>query len=508
MSERGERAIQFIEMLRHSTGEWAGKPLLLEDWQKQFIQRLFGTLDKDGLRQFREAFLFVPRKNGKSQIVAAVALYMLVADGEHGAQIYSAASSHQQASLVFQEASRMVRQNKTLSKLLRIVPSQKCIVYEKTNSVYKAISADSGNKSGLNASCVIYDELHEAKNRDLYDVLKTSMGARRQPLFISITTAGDDLGSFCYEQYQYAKGVGEGRIKDPHFLPVIFEAEKTDDPGAESTWRKANPNYGVSIKADYLKERAERAKNFASELNSFLRYHLNVWVDTATQFLPTAKWLACGQHKTDIGTLEGRECWGGLDLSTRIDLTAFVLVFPVEDKRVAVVPHFWLPRETAVKNSKGDGIDYLKMASRGFITLQDGNCIDQDEVFSDIEQIVKPYKLRDIGLDRYKADYLTQQFQKRNLSVTPYGQGFISMDLPIKELEGLVHSERLVHWNNPVMDYCARNAKVQVDPAGNYKLTKAKDQKRIDGMVAMGMALGRMLTAQPPEEAYDGLLVI
>ena len=485
---RGDRAIRFIQNLKHVKSIWAGQKLLLEQWQRDFVGKLFGTLNPEGLRQYRNAFVFIPRKNSKSTLAAAIAIYCLVSDGEQGAEIYSAANDREQASVVFDIAASMVRADKYLSSLCRILDSQKKIIYKKTNSIYKALSAESGTKHGLNPSVVIYDELHEAKNSELFDALKSGMGARQQPLFITLTTAGYDRLSLCYQMYSYACRVRDGVIKDDTFLPIIYEAPKGSDWQSEDTWRAANPNYGVSVLPSFVAQAAELAKEMPSRLYAFQRLQLNIWTEASVRWLPQAQWDAGAVAPLTLDDLQGKECWAALDLSATTDITALVLIFP-HDGGWLVRPYFWLPAETAKRREREAGIPYRAWADAGHIELTEGNAVDYDRVRQRIGELATQYNIRQIGIDRWNATQITNQLTGDGFDVVPVGQGFASMSAPSKELEKLVWQGKLWHWGNPVLAWMASNAVADIDAAGNVKPSKAKSSEKIDGISALVTAL-------------------
>ena len=504
--EKADAAIKFISALKFTKGEWAGRPFILQPWQKKFIRKLFGYVNKDGTRRYRTAYLEIPRKNGKSELAAAIALYLLFADGEPGAEIYSAAADREQASLVFNAAATMVRKSKSLSKISRIINSQKRIVFYKKNSFYRAISSEAYSKHGFNTHAVVYDELHVAPNRDLWDTLQTSMGARRQPLMLAITTAGYDRNSICWEVHEYARQVRDGVIKDPSFLPVIYSADPEDDWTDEKVWAKANPNLGVTIKLDFLRQECQRAKEIPAYQNTFRRLYLNQWTQQDTRWIDMEAWRECG-GKVDYEELANLRCWAGVDLSTTTDISSCALVFePDSDGVVHVLSYNWVPRENIAARVRRDRVPYDLWAQQGHITATEGNVIDYDYIRIAITDEIKRRfpLLQVVGYDPWNATKWAIDLESEGVPVMEVRQGFKTMSPACKELERLIIGRKLRHNNNPVLTWAMDNLVVAQDPAGNIKPAKDKSTERIDPAVAVIIAISTMLQSEAPEEsAYE-----
>jgi phage terminase large subunit-like protein len=493
-------AIRFFEEnLTHSKGELGGKAFVLEQWQKDYVGKLFGTMSGE-VRQYRTSLLAIPRKNGKSTLCAGIALKLMF-DGEPGAEIYSCAADRDQARLVFEMAKVCVENSPKLRSRLRVFRNS--IVREDTHSTYKALSAEAFTKHGLNAHGIIFDELHAQPDRELWDVMTTSTGARRQPLCVAITTAGFDRKSICWELWRYALAVRDGAIKDPTFLPAIYAADGADDWTAEDTWRKANPNLGVSVKLDDLRVRCKRAQDMPTEENTFKRLHLNMWTEQDTRFLQMAHW-AQGDKPCPV-MLDGRECFAGLDLATTYDTTCFCLLFPLEDGTFWVEPHFWIPEENMRDRVKRDRVPYDVWAKAGKLHLTPGNVTDFDQVRADIVALSKKYNIRQVAIDRWNAHQITTQLQGEGINVLGFGQGYGSMSSPTAALEAAVVGGKLLHGGHPVLAWQASNVAVQSDHQGNKKPSKAKSTERIDGIVALIMALGihATSTAPAPAQSWD-----
>jgi phage terminase large subunit-like protein len=491
------RAVRrFFGLLKHTKGQFAGKPFLLEAWQEKILVELLATVNGDGLRQYRQAFWAIARKNGKTTLAAGVGLYLLVADGEAAPEVYSAASSRDQAKLVFDQAKAFVEASPVLSRELTVYRN----LIASRDGFYRPISADVRRQHGFNASGIVYDELHTALDRELYDVLQTSTGARAQPLMLSISTAGNDRESVCYEVWEYARQVNAGIIDDARFHGFLAAAEPEDDWQDEATWAKANPNLGVSISMEYLQEACKRAMNEPAFLNSFLQLHLNQWVQGSERWLKAGAWDAC---KVIDGSwkMNAAEAFGGLDLASQHDLAAFVLVFPIDGKYY-VKPWFWIPKETMLEKERKDKVSYAAWERGGFLTVTPGNVIDHDVIVKDILALAQVYKIVDIAFDRWGAEGVRSKLTDAGLSLFPMGQGFASMAMPTSELSRLISTGEIVHDGHPVMRWNMDNVVVEVDAAGNMKPAKDKARQKIDGAVALIMALDRAMRHKPTESVY------
>ena len=503
-----KKAVGFIEtFITHTKGELSGQPFLLEDWQKKIVSDLFGWKNKKtDLRKYRTAYIQIGRKNGKSTLASALALYMLFADDERGSEIYSAAGDRQQAGIVHEIAKGMIVGNPELSNRAKVYRNS--IINESKGNYYQAISSDSKTKHGFNANCIIFDELHTQPNRDLWDTLTTSVGSRRQPLTIAITTAGYDRNSICHEIYKYAQQVDNQSVKDETFYSCIYEAEMDDDITDEEVWKKANPNYGVSLKKNYMEIESQRAVDVPSYQNTFKRLMLNIWTDSVSVWIPNNEWMECHQE-FDYSTLDGKECWGGLDLASTRDISAFVLLFKVDEKYI-VLPHLFIPEENAKKRSERDGVDYVTWKNQGHIIATDGDVADYNFIKEKINELSKKYRIQSIAYDRWNASQLVIDLQNDGANMDPFGQGFVSMSAPTKELEKLIIGKQIIHDDNPCMNWMLSNVAIQEDPAGNIKIAKNKSKEKVDGLVALVMALGEMMTEESTDSVYDerGLLIL
>jgi phage terminase large subunit-like protein len=501
--DKGERAVGFINRLRHTKGEWAGKRFGLRDWQEKVVRDIFGMLDDDGNRVVRTAYVEIPRKNGKSEIAAAIALYLLFRDGEYGAEIYCSAADRDQASLVFNVAAQMVRMEPQLFAACKIIDSQKRIVRHDKGSFLKAISAESRTKFGFNAHGIIFDELHVQPNRELWDTLTTSTGARTQPLTFAITTAGYDRNSICWELHDYARKVRDGIVDDPTFYPLLYSAPEEADWTDEEVWAECNPALGDFRDLGEMRTLCARAKETPALENTFRRLYLNQWTKQETRYIPMDKWDACASD-TDLEDLGGKECYGGLDLASTTDIAAFVLVFP-QGEDYHVLPHFWIPEENMAERVRRDRVDYDFWVNKGLVTATPGNVIDYKWIFQTIDEAAQRYDILEIAFDRWGATKIVQELMERGMNVVQFGQGYKSMSPPTKELLNLVLQGRLRHSGNPVLRWMADNLVVDQDPAGNFKPNKQKSTEKIDGMVATIMALDRAirLEGKQPTSKYE-----
>ena len=509
---RGSHVIKFFEnFLRHSKGRFAGKPFTLLDWQREMLEELFGwTRIEDGTRRYRMAYISTAKKSGKSTILAGIGLYLLAADRAPGAEIYGAASDREQASLVFKEAANMVRASPFLSQRLQVVDSRRTIAYLASSSFYRVLPADAFRAEGLNIHGLLFDELHAQRTRDLFDSLRYGGAARSQPLLCSITTAGYDKNSICYEQYSYAKRVLEDWTYDPTFFPLIYEAGEDDDWTAEETWPKANPSWSVTINpSDFAADCSEAQKSSTKEF-SFKRYRLNMWTQADTRWLKSEAWESCSHQPP--GPLDGRECWCGLDLATTYDTSAFVALFPAEDGTFDVLCRFWIPGDNAHEREKRDRVPYIAWANdpETGLKMTDGNVTDYDVIRRDINDFAQKYNVRQLAIDRWNATQLAINLNQDGHDVVGYSQGIGSMSAPSKLLENLVVSGKIRHGGNKVLTWMAGNASVKVDANGNFRPVKPKAGRpeRIDGIVSLIMALGIHSAQKPPEETPDPEILI
>lgn len=506
-------AVAFIQALSHTKGTWAGKPFELIDWQEQIIRDVFGTLKPNGYRQFNTAYVEIPKKMGKSELAAAVALLLTCGDNEERAEVYGCAADRNQASIVFNVAADMVRMCPALAKRVKILDSTKRLIYQPTGSIYQVLSADVSNKHGFNTHGVVFDELHTQPNRKLYDVMTKGSGdARMQPLYFLITTAGDNQNSICWEVHQKALDILNGRKHDPTFYPVIYGAAQEDDWTDPKVWKKANPSLGITVTMDKVKAAFESARQNPAEENSFRQLRLNQWVKQAVRWMPMDKWDACA-FAVDPEELKGRVCYGGLDLSSSTDITAFVLVFPPldEDDIYSILPFFWIPEDNIDLRVRRDHVNYDIWKKQGFLKTTEGNVVHYGFIETFIEELSTKYNIREIAFDRWGAVQMTQNLEGLGFTVVPFGQGFKDMSPPTKELMKLTLEQKIAHGGHPVLRWMMDNIYIRTDPAGNIKPDKEKSTEKIDGAVATIMALDRAIRNKGSSGSiYDerGILVL
>lgn len=513
-------AIDFFRFLRHSKGEWAGQTVELEPWQQFVIALVFGWMAQDDqgswLRRFRTTFLEVARKNGKSTIAAGVGLYLFDADGEPGAEVYTAATKRDQARITHSEATRMVKASPLLRRRIRTFKDNLNIL--NTAAKFEPLGSDTDSMDGLNVHGAIVDELHAHKNRETWDLLDTATGSRRQALMFGITTAGVDRQSLCWDMHEYTEKILVGLVQDDSFFGLIYTLdpkvvdadgaviEAGDDWEDERCWVKANPNLGVSKKIEDMRRKALQAREMPTMLNSFLQRELNVWTQATVRWVNAPKWLACNQP-VDADGLLGRTCYGGLDLSSTTDVTAFVLVFSpqVPTDPYQVICRFWIPEETMKLRTKRDRMQYQTWVRQGYMVTTPGDAVDHEFVLAEIEELRQRYDIQEIAFDRWGAAHVQTKLQDMGGEdwLVQFGQGFASMSAPMNELERLILSGRLAHGGNPVLTWMAGNLVATMDSAGNKKPDKAKSTEKIDGMVALIMALDRATRHQPKESVYE-----
>jgi phage terminase large subunit-like protein len=519
-----DEPVAFINRLTHTKGKFAGQPFNLRPWQRRIITQLFKKRP-DGRRQYRTCLLMLPRKNGKTELAAGIALYGLAADGEAGAEVYSAAADRDQAGLVFGVAAQMVRNDAALDEACYVIESQKRIVHPSTGSVYRAIAAEAHSKHGFNASMVIYDELHAAPDRRLYDVLSTSMGAREQPLLLVISTAGFDRHSILWELYQHAKKVQERPALDPTFLPILYEAPEGADWTKRRVWRKANPALGDFRSLEEMQTLAARAKAIPAQENTFRRLYLNQWTEQAARWIQMPAWDAC-LKPVARQALAKRRCYVGMDLSTTTDLTALVAVFP-DDIPVAgfadpvagpqldrgggfdVLPQFFVPEERIRERSRRDHVPYDEWARQGVLTSTPGAVVDYDALRQTLRQWAAEFSLQMIAFDPWNATDLVSRLQQQDgFPCVSMRQGFASLSAPTKSLEQAILGRRLRHDGHPVLRWNVSNVAVETDAAGNLRPNKDRSTEKIDGVVALIMAVDLMNRLAPASAPTYEMVVV
>lgn len=510
--KKADRAVTFIENLCHTKGKWAGTPFWLLPWQEQLIRDIFGIVKPDGNRQFRTAFVEICKKVGKSELAAAVALYLLYADNEPSAEVYGAAADRQQASIVFDVAKQMIEMSPALMKRSKLMGATKRIVNYSNAGYYQVLSAEVGGKHGFSVSGLVFDEIHTQPNRQLYDVLtKGSSDARQNPLHFIITTAGNDRHSIAYELHTKAVDILEGRRVDPTFYPVVYGLKDDEDWEDEENWYKVNPSLGYTVDIERLRDAYREAKQNPADEVTFKWLRCNMWVSSTVAWIPDAIYMR-GNESIEAASLEGRDCYAGLDLSSTGDITALVLIFPPRDEneKYVLLPYFWIPEETIPRRVKANSVPYDIWEKQGYIMSTEGNVIHYDFIEKFIIYLSEKYHILEIAVDRWNATQMIQNLEGEGFTIVPFGQGFSSMSAPTKEFYRLLMDGRIIHGGNPVLRWMAGNVVIDTDPAGNIKVTKAKSKEKIDGIVAAIMALDRCIRQEGQSgSVYDerGLLV-
>lgn len=529
---KADRAINFIKSLKHTKGKWRGVNFTLQPWQIQAISDVFGTVRENGFRQYNTAYLEIAKKQGKSELGAAIALQGLCADDEWAAEVYGCAADRQQASIIFDVAVDMVDQNPALKKRIKPILSQKRLVYMPTKSFYQVLSAEAYSKHGLNVSRVIFDELHAQPNRELYDVMTDGSGdARTQPLYFVITTAGNDPDrqSIGWEVHQLAIDILTGNKTDPTFYAMIYGLDKDNKriwKGREyepikaniedekewrklwsdkETWGKVNPSIGHTVAWDKVEDQFIRAEGNMAKEKNFRWLRLNSW-----EKLKTSKWLGLdfwdiNKDSIDIDRLRGRPCYGGLDLSTKIDLTAFVLLFPPDEinKKWVVVPRFWLPADTLQERVEKDKVPYDIWEQQGYLKVTPGNVIDYKFIEHEILELASQYQIQEIGYDPWNAMQTAITLEESGLRMVEVRQGFKTMSPAMKEIEQLTLGKKIIHNNHPVLRWNVGNVEVKQDENENIRPVKDKSAERIDGLVAMINAMARAMLEHDSTSVYE-----
>lgn len=540
-TEEADLAVEFIEnFCCHVKGEWAGTPLLLEPWEKDIVRTTFGWKRKaDGTRRYRLVFIEIPRKNGKSLLGAAFSLLLLFADGEKGAEVYSAAADREQAALIFDVAKQMVQQSQDLSQRCDVF--RRSLFVAETMSVYKVLSADVETKHGLNPSGIIFDELHTQPHRHLWDVLQTGTAARQQPLTVVLTTAGlAGEPSIYNELHDHAEAVLKGVVQDDSFLPIIFaiDKDKGEKWSDQDVWRRVNPNLGISVKWSYLIEQFNKAKLSPAYENTFRRLHLNERVNQIERWIVMEQWDACAGDLSFAELeeqLEGEACVLGLDLSTTKDLSACVAVFPrsampgepgypterellgKDAKRIVagfeygdpyewvdVLAYLFCPEEGIRIRGERDRVPYQQWAKEGFLKATPGNAVDHQAIRLFIrEELAKRFYIREICADPAQGHkLLTELANDDGFLVVQLRQGFLSLNAPTKYLDTLYIEGKIRHAGHPVLRWCANNAALETDSVENWKPSKKRSTERIDGIAALINGLARLLVDSEDRD-YD-----
>lgn len=503
--ELASRICRFIELLPHVKGDWARarKLITLEPWQIFELTTVFGWVDANGLRRFKTSYEEVPRKNAKSTKTSGVGLYMLAADGEEGAEVYSAATTRDQAKIVWQDAKRMAERSPGLQRRFGVETSAHSIYVEQTGSAFKPLSRDQGgNLDGLNVSAALVDELHAHKTREILDVLETGTGARSQPLLWLITTSGFNRSGICYELRSYAIKVLSGAVEDDEFFAIIFTVDDEDledigrllnDP---ELWRKANPNWGVSVNPDDIARKARKAREMAAAQNNFLTKHLNVWVNADTAWMDMAAWDRCADVSLKIEDFTGEYCAGAADLASKIDIASVAYVFERSGHYYAFVRNYL--NEDAIEDGRNS--QYEGWANQGRLIATPGNVTDYGLIEDDIRDDARQFRIDELGFDPWQAEHLRQRLADDGLNTVEFRQTVANMSEPMKTLQALVLEGRFHHNGDPVLTWMVSNVVCHCDAKDNIYPRKEFPENKIDGVIAVIMALALLLRRSQPQE--------
>lgn len=490
--------ITFINRLTH-TGDYNGHPFRLRQWQASMISTLFGTKRPDGQRRYKRAFWAFGRKSGKTELVGAIIVYLLLGQGKSHQEIYSCSGDRKQASLVWKAAATMIRNDPYLSKLCHIYEGNvKKITVPHNGNTFEALSSDAPGKHGFSPSTVIFDEVHIFPNRSLHDALSSAFGARKDRLSIYITTAGNNKQSLCYELWKYAESVIEDPESDPELYPVIYQADPSDDWTKEATWRKALPGLGDFTSLEFIQSECMQAEKLPSYEATFKQLFLNLWVEDLLKiWIPTDEWSQC-QRAIDWRDFEGADCYGGLDLSRARDLSAFALVFEV-DGILYVMPKFWVPAESARLKENADRVPFMDWERKGYVSISKRRTVNYAEIRDDILELRERFNIIEIGYDKWNADELCEELSDEGLLLSEYPQNYSYMNPPCRKFERLVAEREIAHDGNPCLAWNVSNCILETYNEA-IRPSKGKSRDRIDGLVATLMAIGVLIGGDSPTD--------
>jgi phage terminase large subunit-like protein len=515
---KGDRAVRFIRRLKLHEGKLAGRPFPLQPWQEWIIRRIYGDTLDDGRRRIRTVFILLPRGNGKTTLGAALGLlHFFGPAAEPGGQIICAAADREQSSIAFKAAYGMIVQDDHLSAMTRSKPSLKEITHPKTRSVYKAISHEAYSKHGMSVSFLLADEVHAWPTRELWEVLRTSMGKREEPLTIVITTAGSGVNGLAFELYSYARKVADGLVHDPTWLPVLFEPEPGSDWTDESTWHSVNPALEGGYRSlEEMRESFLQAQEMPAQRTAFQQLYLNFWQDGAPDpAFDLHVWDECADPSLSIDDFAGERCWIGVDLSKTTDLTAIAACFADDEGRLAVFPFAFVPEENVKRRAQRDKVPYDRWVAEGHITATPGSVVDLELVEEKLRELAERFDVQEVAFDPWQARQMMTRLTEDGLPVVELKQNFGHMSGPTKDFERALLSRRIRHSGHPVLRWCVGNLVLLEDPAGNVRPNKKRAIERIDLVVAAIMALGRATAGgagpsvyEDVEERPEGLLFI
>lgn len=511
----------FERFLTHTKGRWAGQPFHLLPWQQFAVASIFGWKRNDGSRRFSTTYIQVGRKNGKTQLMAGIGLALLDFDGEAAAEVVFAAQTRDQSKIAHTEATRMVKASPALSKRISVFRNN--LHVKSTNSKCVPLSSDHNTLDGLSISGAILDEFHASRDASMLNVLKSATGARTNPLIAVITTAGFNLDGPCFQLKRNVCDILDGKINDDSMFALVYTLDDDDDFTDPSVWVKSNPSLDVSIGADYLAKELKQAQNYGgSMLTNFQTKHMNQWVSSSATWIPDQTFMAGEDNSVEPSPTD--PCWGGLDLASVSDMTALNLVWPREGGGYITRSWFWLPEAAIERRIQSSGSNmYERFATMDNVFVTDGNVTDYDEirrfvtgyhiddcrVAFDPNPLAVRFNIQSIAFDRFNSSQCVINLAADGMTMTPYGQGFVSMSAPTKEVERLMSESRIIHNGDPVMRWMIGNTTIKLDPSANAKPDKEKSGDKIDGVVAMIMAIGQAMTdqSQPNDDIPDNYTI-
>lgn len=496
----GERWCKFYFMLRLSIGKKAGIRFILEDWQTFLIICIYGW-KKNGVRRFRNVYIEIARKNGKSTLVSGMALGALTIDKESAPQVYSAATKSDQARIIFDEAKRMIKQCKPLSE--KLITFRDAVVNESNSGSFKPLASDAKTLDGLNVHFAAIDEIHAHKTSEVIDLLDTAKGSRSQPLIVEITTAGSSRNTICFKHHEFTKKILDGVLINDSWFGVIYSIDENDDWKDANVWQKANPNLGVSFERDELQKQYEKAVQMPSFLNTFLRLHMNQWTGSITRWISDELWMSAHEEYNE-DDLRGLECVAACDLASVGDTNSISVVFRCEDKKIRTLNYFFIPEETKNKKYELDSIDFPEWVRNGDVIQFNTRSRDEEMIIMKLQEISQKFKLKMIVFDRWQSETIVSKLESVGVECMGFGQGYKDMDFPTKKLEELLINEELKHNGNACMRWQVSNIMISRDPADNIKIDKSKSSEKVDGPVSLVMALAGLLNDElkPTEVNY------
>ncbi len=505
-----ERVCKFIELLPHVTGDWAKRKekIKLEGWQCFLYTTVFGWKIKEtGNRRYRTVYIEVPRKNSKSTMAAGVALYMLTEEGEPGAEIYSAATTRDQARIVFEKyAKQMARREPGFRKKYGVQINARSLNVLETGSIFEPLSADAHSLEGLNIHCAIIDELHAHKTREVYDVVETGTGSRSQPLIWIITTAGSNRAGICYEQRTYTTKILNNVIEDDTYFGIVYTIDKDDDWKDPQIWKKANPNYGISVYPDEFARLAAKAMQMSSAQNNFLTKKLNIWVNADSAWMNMVAWEKCSNPDLCIEDFKGQRCWVGLDLASKLDIAAMSILFEKDD-HVYSFNRYYLPEET-VDNAANS--QYSGWARDGRLIVTPGAIIDFSYIEDDLRELTHSYEIAEVPYDPYQATQFATRMVEEGFPMLEVQPNVLNFSEPMKQIEALAVAQKFHFDGDPILTWMVSNVVCHFDRKDNIYPRKERQENKIDGVVSNIMAMGSLLANRDEESIYGtrGLISI